>query len=238
MSQRVLFVQHDHVSPTGLVGEAFTDRGFDIETLLVVPRERFSTPDVTLDFGDLGRYDAVVVMGAVWGVYAEDTIGSWLLPEKVAVARALDDGTPVLGLCFGGQLLADVVGGTVAPSPAPELGWTVVHSDDEDLVPSGPWFQYHFDRWTLPAGVREVARNAAASQAFTHRRAMGVQFHPELDAAMLQGWLDAGGHDDLRRAGLDAERLLAHTAAVEPRARRQTATLVGAFLDRVATAER
>ncbi len=237
MSKRVLFVQHDHVSPTGLVGEAFADRGYDIETFLVVPQEHFEQPNVAVQFPEFDEYDALVLMGAVWGVYADDVIGQWLLPEKAAVRGALDGGTAVLGLCFGGQLLADVVGGSVSKSPAPELGWAVVHSDDEDLVPAGPWFQYHFDRWQLPRGVRELARNASASQAFVHGRGLGVQFHPELNADMLQGWLDFGGHADVSRAGLDAERLLAHTAAIEPQARRQAAQLVNAFLDRVAVAE-
>ena len=82
------------------------------------------------------------------------------------VRRALDAGVGVLGVCFGGQLLAHALGGTVARSPAPEIGWREVSSAKPDLVPPGPWFQWHFDRFTTPPGGIEVARNADATQAF------------------------------------------------------------------------
>lgn len=236
--RRVLFVQHDHVSPPGHVGSGFADRGFNIDEFCVVDEAAFhGDPNVAVDLPDLRDYDAVVLMGAVWGVYAEDVVGNWLVPEKRRLREALDAGTPVLGLCFGGQLLAEAVGGSVTRSPAPELGWHLVHSDDPDLVPDGAWFQYHYDRWTLPDGVRDVARNAAASQAFVAGRALGVQFHPELTAAMLEGWLANGGEADLRKSGLDPEVLLAHTRAMEAEAGRRTRRLVGAFLDRVADQE-
>jgi GMP synthase-like glutamine amidotransferase len=233
--RRVLFVQHDHVSPPGPIGERFADRGHDVEEFLVVDEAAFhGDPNVAVDLPDFRSYDTVVIMGAVWGVYAEDIVGNWLVPEKRRLREALDAGVPVLGLCFGGQLLAEALGGQVARSPAPELGWHLVHSDDPELVPAGAWFQYHYDRWTLPGEVTDVARNAAASQAFVADRALGVQFHPELTAAMLEGWLANGGTADLRRAGLDPEVLLHHTREIEADARRRAHDLVDAFLDRVA----
>jgi GMP synthase-like glutamine amidotransferase len=233
--RRVLFVQHDHVSPPGPVGERFADRGHDVEEFLVVDEAAFhDDPNVVVDLPDFTAYDAVAIMGAVWGVYAEDVVGNWLVPEKRRLREALDAGVPVLGLCFGGQLLAEAVGGTVSRSPAPELGWHVVHSDDPTLVPGGAWFQYHYDRWTLPTRTPDVARNAAASQAFVSGRALGVQFHPELTSSMLEGWLANGGTADLRRAGLDPGILLAHTVALEADARSRAHALVDAFLDKVA----
>ncbi|MGF1647684.1 MAG: type 1 glutamine amidotransferase [Kineosporiaceae bacterium] len=233
--RRVLVVQHDHVSPPGPIGERFVDRGHDVEEFLVVDEAAFhGDPNVVVDVPDFRAYDVVVVMGAVWGVYDEDVVGNWLVPEKRRLREALDAGVPVLGLCFGGQLLAEAVGGSVARSPAPELGWHLVHSDDPGLVPPGAWFQYHYDRWALPEGVPDVARNAAASQAFIAGRALAVQFHPELTAAMLEGWLANGGTEDLRRAGLDPDVLLRHTRVVAEDARRRAHDLVDAFLDRVA----
>lgn len=236
--RRVLFVQHDHVSPPGPIGDGFADRGFDVEEFCVVDEAAFhSDPNVAADIPEFTGYDAVVVMGAVWGVYSEDVVGNWLVPEKRRLREALDAGTPVLGLCFGGQMLAEAVGGTVARSPAPELGWHLVHSDDPGLVPGGAWFQYHYDRWTLPVGVRDVARNAAASQAFVSGRALGAQFHPELTAPMLEGWLRNGGEEDVRKAGLDPDVLLDHTIATAPEAAGRARRLVDSFLDRVAGAD-
>src|SRR5262245_50600371 len=123
---RVLFVQHDHVSPVGAVGEAFAGRGYDVEEFGVVPAARLTSPDVDADFPDPTRYDAIVPMGAPWSVYDHGAIGSWLAAELAMLRRADEHGVPVLGICFGGQALAAALGGRVERAPAPELGWTVV----------------------------------------------------------------------------------------------------------------
>jgi hypothetical protein len=63
---RVLFIQQDHMSPTGPVGEAFADRGFDVQEFMVVPEEHFHEPGVTAAFPDPLAFDAIVPMGAAW----------------------------------------------------------------------------------------------------------------------------------------------------------------------------
>ena len=110
-----------------------------------------------------------------------------------------------------------------------------MHSDDESIVPDGPWFQWHYDCWELPPDAREVARNDTASQAFVLRRNLAVQFHPELTSAMLAGWLVAGGEEEVRAAGFDPEDLTRSTLAREDEARVRSHRLVDNFLDRVAT---
>ena len=79
----------------------------------------------------------------------------------------------------------------------------------DPLVPPGPWFQFHYDRWSVPDGATEVARNALASQAFVAGRSLAVQFHPELTAATLEGWLSEGGEEQVRRDGQDPGAALA-----------------------------
>lgn len=234
---RVLFIAHDHVSFPALVGERFADRGWDVKELLVVPEERFHDPGVSMEYPDPREYDAVVPLGAPWAVYADDLVGSWVLPELEMLRTADAAGVPVLGICFGGQLLATAHGGRVGPSPATEMGWHVVHTDDPTLVPAGPWFQWHGDRWELPPGAREIARNPSASQAFVLRRNLALQFHPEVDAATLDLWIRTDGLAELRARGLDADVMLAQTVAEEPAARQRAAALVDAFLDRVANAQ-
>jgi GMP synthase-like glutamine amidotransferase len=142
--------------------------------------------------------------------------------------------TPVLGICFGGQLIARALGGSVAPAPRSEIGWTAIHSDRPELVGEGPWFQFHYDRWMLPPGATEIARTPAASQAFTINRSLAVQFHPELDGAALQGWLDWGGADQVVADGQDPAIMMAQTVASAQAARERTFTLVDAFLTDVA----
>jgi GMP synthase-like glutamine amidotransferase len=226
----LLVVQHDHLSPLGPVAERFVAHGYDITAHLVVPAESFHAPGVTTVFPDFTGFDAVVVMGAPWSTYDHALIGSWALPEMEQLRRADRAGVPVLGICFGGQLLAAAHGGGVAASPAPEIGWTTVHSDDDTLVPGGEWFQWHYDRWTLPPGAAEVARNAAASQAYMLRRNLAVQFHPELTATTLAGWLDHGGAAKAAARGLDPATLTEHTEAKAGEATARAHRLVDAFV--------
>src|SRR5580765_5313008 len=113
--------------------------------------------------------------------------------------------------------------------PPREVGWYGVHSDDESLVPAGPWFQWHYDRWLLPPEAREVARNDAASQAFVVRRNLAVQFHPELTSGQLAGWLGNGGDAKALAFGLDLVQLVERTAELEADARARAHRLVDGF---------
>lgn len=229
---RALVIAHDHVSSAAAVGEAFADRGFTLDEALVVPAERFDSPGVHFDFPDPTAYDALVVLGAPWAAY-DELVAPWVSPELDMLRTADATGVPVLGICFGGQLLALAHGGDVTASSAPEIGWHVVHSDDTSLVPAGPWFQWHYDRWSLPPAATEIARNAAASQAFVLRRNLAVQFHPELAVPSLKAWLAHGGDEKARARGLDPDVLLAHTEAIQVRAAERAPCLVDAFLGRI-----
>jgi GMP synthase-like glutamine amidotransferase len=229
---RALFVQHDHVSPTGPVSQRLRDHGFEVDEILVVDEANFTTPNVPFEFPDLDRYDLIVPMGSPWGAWDDACIGNWLLPEIAWVRDALDRDIPVLGICFGGQLMSRALGGTVARAPRAEIGWTAIHTDDPDLVPAGPWFHFHYDRWTVPEGATEIARNAVASQAFTVGRSLAVQFHPELTGDMLEGWLREGGTEEVVADGQDPAAMLAHTRAEEAAAAARTNALVDAFLAR------
>ena len=231
---RALFVQHDHVSPTGPLSDRLRHHGFAVDEITVVTQENFAAPNVPFVFPDPAEYDVIVPMGSPWGAWDDACIGNWLLPEVEWIRATMERDIPVLGVCFGGQLMARALGGTVAPGPRAEIGWTAIHSDLPELVPPGPWFQFHYDRWSVPDGATEVARNALASQAFVAGRSLAVQFHPELTAATLEGWLSEGGEEQVRRDGQDPAALLAHTRAEEPSAVARTNVLVDAFLERVA----
>ncbi len=233
---RVLFVKQDHASPAGFVGSAFTGLGYDVSEFTVVPASRFDSPSVAAVFPDPGEYDAIVFFGAVWSVYDEATIGSWIGDEIEFARSAMSAGVPLLGICFGGQMLAAAVGGSVARAPAAEIGWTVVDSHDPALIDAGPWFQWHFDRFTLPGSVPVVARTALAQQAFQVGRTLGLQFHPELTCEVLDCWLSAGGAAQLAAAGVDAAALMARTRAMEGAAAARAHELVRRFVTSVGTA--
>ena len=228
MPRQVLFLANDPTAPVGLLGEVFAESGFDISTFDVVAPDRPDDPVVDVSFPDPLDYDVIVPLGARWAVYDERV--PWIADEMDLLRRGLDAGVGVLGVCFGGQLLAAALGGTVARSPQPEIGWCDVHSDNPALVPPGPWFQWHFDRLTTPPGAVEVARNASATQAFVLGRAFGLQFHPEVDAALVEQWIaeDTGG--DIAQLGLTAAGLRDRTIHVADDAAARLRLLVAGFL--------
>jgi GMP synthase-like glutamine amidotransferase len=231
---RVLFIQQDHVSPPGPVGAAFAARGFEVAEFNVVPEEHFAAPGIAVEFPDPRDYDVLVPMGAPWAVYDDETIGAWIGAELEMLRTAHDAGVPVLGICFGGQALAAALGGSVFAAGDEEIGWYAVDTDEPDLVPAGPWFQWHGDRFEPPPGARVLARTALCPQAYVIGRSMGLQFHPELTGDQLDAWLVNGGREYLDGVGADADALLAETRAVESAAAVRTGALVDAFLDLVA----
>lgn len=231
---RALFLQHDHVSPPGPVAERFEQRGYEVLEQVVVAPENFRAPNQPFDFPDPREFDVIVPMGAPWGAWDDEKIGAWLVPEIAWIRRADELSVPVFGICFGGQLLARAHGGTVSRAPNPEIGWTAIWSQEPELVSPGPWFEFHYDRWEVPPGAREVARNSRASQAFVLRRNLAVQFHPELTAATLHGWLELDGRELVVADGQDPDVLYQHALAEGGAAASRAHDLVDAFLDRIA----
>jgi GMP synthase-like glutamine amidotransferase len=134
--------------------------------------------------------------------------------------------------------MARVLGGSVARAPKAELGWYEINSDDQSLIEGGPWFQYHWDRWQLPPGGIEIARTEIASQAFTFGRTLGLQFHPEINAHVLDLWLAMeGGCVEVESEGVVVEELRAQTKAIEPASNKRGEELVDRFLSRIATSD-
>ena len=216
---RVVVIRHHDVDTAGFIAEAFEARGASLDVHLFP------------DDGPLpgsGGVDRIVVMGAVSSVNDPDP---WIAEEVVWLRAADAAGVPVLGICFGAQLLCAALGGRVEAMPGKEVGWFTVESADEDAVPAGPWLEFHEDRCLLPAGATVLARNDAAVQAFRIGRHLAVQFHPEVDGSLLKRWLDAHTDAETRQLGIDADQFLADTIREEPAARARADRLVAAALD-------
>ncbi|RDH75915.1 type 1 glutamine amidotransferase [Mycolicibacterium moriokaense] len=235
MAPQVLFIHNEHLATEGLLGEAFAECGYDIATFEVVPAERIDDPAGHVTFPDPTRYDAIVPLGARWPVYDDALRQTWVGAEMQMLRDAADAGVPTLGVCFGGQLLAQAFGGSVARSAKPEIGWHDVTSDDDTVVPGGRWFQWHFDAWTLPPGAVEIARTANASQAFVLGRALGLQFHPELDHRLLEGWLGDDVNGEVAGMGLTHDELRSTTTDFIDSAALRIRDLVRGFLSCVAS---
>ncbi|WP_020112471.1 type 1 glutamine amidotransferase [Rhodococcus sp. 114MFTsu3.1] len=138
----------------------------------------------------------VVVMGSPDAAYGES---SWIGPEIDYLERAIEKDVPILGVCFGGQLLARILGGTVTRSQFPEHGLTETRSTRPDLIGPGPWMEYHDDTFVAPDAATVIASNSAGQQAFVHGRHLGLQFHPEIDVDVFDSWADAWVRDGIEQ---------------------------------------
>jgi len=217
----VTVVRHHAEDSPGLIAEAFEARGARLATYLF--------PDES-PLPRLEGVDHVVVLGAIPSVYDDGPNRGWIAEELAWLRRADEAGVPVLGICFGAQALCAAFGGEVEAASRKEIGWTMAESFDPDLVPPGPWLQFHGDRCLPPPQAKVLAVNEIGVQAFTIGRHLAVQFHPEVDGPQLSRWLDAGGRAEAERAGQDADAFLAETVAQEPPARERADRLVAAAL--------
>ena len=180
MPDRVAFLQHSASDVPGLLGTFAVELGLDV----TVHRPDHGPGALPV----AGSFDYLVVMGSIESVY--DVSIPWIAPERNAVTAAVHRGVPVLGVCFGAQLLAEVLGGSVAPAPSIELGWGEIRTDDPGRVGPGPWLNWHDDSITCPPTAVALAHSDTSLQAFVDGIHTGVQFHPEVTAEVVHGWID------------------------------------------------
>jgi GMP synthase-like glutamine amidotransferase len=225
VSRPVLIVQHGDSGPPGLLAEWLAARELAFEVHGTWRGQPMPDPAGYAWIASLGSK-------ASPGDVDDPAVSAELALIEEAVARDV----PVLGLCFGGQALAAVLGGRVEPAPVPELGWREIETDEPDVVPAGPWLEWHYERFTTPPGAVELARTADAVQAFRHGLHLGVQFHPESTVEIVSRWAHADAAR-LARLGI-ADRAALLEASPERRRAAATAAfaLFDAFLDPVAAA--
>ena len=177
----------------------------------------------------LGDAAMVVVMGSPDAAY---DLNPWVGPETAYLERAIGLDVPILGVCFGGQLLAQILGGTVTKSDWPEHGMTDIESDCPELVGSGPWMQFHGDTLVAPDSATVIARNDAGQQAFTAGPHLGVQFHPEIDVDTFDSWAHAWARDGVEHDRQLVAAIREDLEAGERDARARCSALLDAWIGR------
>jgi GMP synthase-like glutamine amidotransferase len=209
----------------GYVGERFVERDFDLE---IAYRDKDDA--ITLD-----GVDVVVLLGSDWSVYWERVAAS-VEREAEMVRAAAERDTPLLGICYGAQIMSHALGGSVKRSEVVEIGWFDVQSDDPELTPPGLWFEYHVDTFTPPADAEVFASTAAGPQAYRLGRMLALQFHPEVTPDIIRRW-GREGLEDAERYALDLEAIYVQSDQLAAHSRARCHALVDAFLDRVAFPE-
>ena len=180
----VLIVQNARIEGPGLLGRLLREDGFGVD---VIHAKRQGIPR--------GRYAMGVILGAPES--ANDDL-PYLGEEMDLIRRFAREGTPLLGVCLGSQLVAKAFGARVYRGPRSEIGFfDDLHVAGSDPLLSGfgdPFtvFHWHGDTFDLPEGAVRLARSGLyANQAFRIGTTVGLQFHLEVDRDMIRLWLDA-----------------------------------------------
>lgn len=138
--------------------------------------------------------DALIVMGGPMGVH--DTARyPWLSQEKEFIEAAMRRHIPVLGVCLGAQLLAEVLGARVVKNVHEEIGWFPVRRAQQaegacaELFPASfEALHWHGDTFSIPSGARNLlASEGCEHQAFAYGdNVLGLQFHLEMLPSHVQ----------------------------------------------------
>lgn len=219
---RALILQKEEPTPPGHVTEWLASHDAEAETFRIDLEDRDVDPT---------GYDLVVSLGSEFAAF--DDTRPFVQREATLMRRAVDEDVPVLGLCFGGQMLARVLGAENYRSDEAEIGWLPVRTADPGLVPEGPWFQWHFDVFTAPSGARVVAETDVGVQAFVAGKSLGLQFHPEVTTQIMDDWVRAYRHE-LDDEGVDPDALLEETYRLAEQSRANAMRLFDRFLRDVA----
>lgn len=227
---RLLVIVNDIESQPGLLTKWMISENVEFD-LRIGGVSALPKPD------EIGAYDGMVMLG---GGYMPDETdrAPWLTDEAELVRRGLDTDLPQLGICLGGQLIADVVGADVrAQTGAPEKGYTMIDTTAEaaaDPVFSAirsrtAFVESHVDRIVeLPEEATLLARSEACEfQAFRVGRAWGTQFHPEATRANIERW----DTEKLEKLGFDKATLVEQAKELGPESERDAKALFTAFLD-------
>ena len=179
----VLVVQNTRTEGSGYLGELLANDGFTSHS---VNAKHEKLPEK--------KYSLLVILGAPESAN-EDL--PYLQAEQKLIKKTVDDNIPVLGICLGSQLIAKTFGGKVYRGPKKEIGfYHDLKIDTDSKLFSGftnPFtvFHWHGDTFDLPEGAIRLAHSENyQNQAFQINSAVGLQFHLEVNAEMINLWLD------------------------------------------------
>lgn len=143
----------------------------------------------------------LVFMGAA--VSVNDPL-VWVEQELSLIRNARETGVPMMGICFGAQLISKALGGKVSRGEGMEIGWHPLyrlnrdqHQDWLDGLPvEFETFHWHADTFSMPPGSEPLLMSDCyKNQGFVLGDHLGMQFHLEMTEEMVEGWIERYGSD-------------------------------------------
>ncbi len=190
----VAILQHEAAQGPGVLWEHLQQQG--IACGLISPCQEGHAAVRAAD------YRGVVVLGS--NHCANEQL-RWIEQERCLLQNALAHDVPVLGHCFGAQMLACAMGARVWRNPCPNIGWSNVWvtrqaQDLMQLPPRITLFNWHYDTFELPQGASRSMYGAfCLNKGFVHGRHWAFQGHLEVTEDSVRAWCSEG-QDELRRA--------------------------------------
>jgi GMP synthase-like glutamine amidotransferase len=185
---KALAIRHVLAEYLGMMERSLRNLGFKVEYLDTAKGEILKEP--------LEEYSLLVVLGGYMGAY-EENLYPFLSYEFRLMEQALKLNIPILGICLGAQMLAKVLGARVFKGDkGKEIGWMDVfkvgeHGLFQEFPNTLKVFQWHGDTFELPKGaLRVYASEKYENQAFVYGKAVGLQFHIEVDQNMVKEWAE------------------------------------------------
>lgn len=179
MEKKNIIVKHACNDSLGTLLDVLDEVGLNNNQVIDI--ENMSLPDIR-------DTNMVFLMGCFDAAY-NDKI-QWLAQEMQWIQNLNQANIPMMGICFGAQLLSRVLGGQVYKNHTLEHAWADVQLLDESWQHKGPWFTFHFDAFIPPKEATLLAKTDIANQAFIINKNLGMQFHPEINPHMFDSWID------------------------------------------------
>ncbi len=158
------------------------------------------------------NYDMLMVLGGYMGVYEVNDY-PFLTKEFRTIEYFLKENKPVIGVCLGAQMLAYVLGAPVYKgSKGREIGWCDIEKIEydtffKDFPKTLKVFQWHQDTFDVPKNSKLIYTSDRYPQAFVYKKAVGLQFHIELNQDMIKEWSKAY-EEDLKQENIKEQELL------------------------------
>ncbi len=222
MTKTVRILRHSLIDGPGSLAPYFHQAGWTVEYVEAAHDDLSAIDPLAADL--------VLPLGSALSVY-DEALFPFIAAERALLAQRIAAGRPVLGICFGAQLIASALGSRVYRAPQAEIGWYPLELTGAG--PTGPLrhlapgeapavMHWHQDTFDLPPGTERLARSAlCANQAFARGdHLLALQFHPEVTPRSVEAWLvDSafGEHERRERIETIREDTRAYQAQMQTR---------------------